>query len=148
MNLIVPTIEDLILYSNDISGFIPDYKARFNLMNVNIGGLFSILSQAIADERGYVLLAVKDGKAVGFFIGSIYPELFTCEKIGYQNAIYLRKGTGSSWDMIKKFENHCVAINCKRVYTHIKDSSKFDKWQKVFPRFGYKLTELMFSKEL
>lgn len=147
MNIIIPTIQDLIKYSSDIAGFIPDYQKRFGLMTIAMPELFKVLSSAILGDRGYVLLAIKDDKAVGFFVGSIYPELFTGEMIGCQNAIYLRKRCGSSWDMIKQFEKHCMTVGCKRVYTHIKDSSKFDKWQRAFSRLGYKPTELRFSKE-
>lgn len=147
MKFIKPTIEDLLVFANDIASFVPDYEKNYDFMRVETYELFKVLSRAIADPRGYVLLALKDGKAVGFFLGSVFAELFTGKQVGCQNAIYLRKGCGDSWLMVKEFERHCKESGCASVYAHTKDVKKFDRWQKAFSRLGYKPSELRFNKE-
>ena len=148
MKLIKPTIEDLLVFANDIASFVSEYGRDYGFMDIETSELFKVLSSAIMDARGFVLLAVKDDKAVGFFIGSVFNELFTGKLVGNQNAVYIKSRSGNALEMIKEFERYCKSIGCKSVYTHVKDCDNFDRWQKAYSRLGYKPSELRFNKEL
>ena len=106
----------------------------------------------MVDGSAVILIAEKDNKivgAIGFIVApDLYKEnsLLAIETFWYVTPEY--RGGMIGIRLIKAFERYAENLGCNRVaLIHMSDSYP-DMLRKLYIKFGYKLTELHYIKEL
>lgn len=138
-----PTLKDIVLELGEKMHL----ESRFKKYNFDKNKI----SKLLENPNVFCKVAIKDKKAIGFFVGVIQPMWFSNEKAGYDLALYIDKehrGGMTAVRLIKEFEKYCKENNCVTINLNAGAEISNESAKRLYLKLGYKEYGFMTHKEI
>ena len=108
-----------------------------------------LISSFINSDNYKCFFVVADGERVGFFVGCIHQSMFSTELFATEMFWWVQKeyrGTKAGLGAFKVFEDWALGYNVTQI--NVSDLQGIKSLEKLYNKFGYKLSEITYRKEL
>tara|TARA_R110000851_G_scaffold182503_1_gene331613 strand:- start:91 stop:549 length:459 start_codon:yes stop_codon:yes gene_type:complete len=111
--------------------------------------VMELIATAVGSESYKAFFIVVDGEKVGFFLGCLHEPMFSSELFATEMFWWMEKshrGTRAGIGAIKVFEDWAISHGVTQI--NVSDLQGLKSLEKLYNKFGYKLSEITYRKEL